>query len=111
MLYRAVEHSERENKTCRQRYLGLPTSTVRIFANGGTRNDLSFVPELSGQALESLACKLCGTPLIFQLVVLKEPFKIEEWAVWCRCFEEYGKQKFCTLNRTETDWAALATVE
>lgn len=88
----------------------LPTSTVKIFAKEGSRNDQSFVPELSGQALGSLACKLFGTLLIFHLIVFKEPFKIEMWTVWCRCIEEYGKQKFCTLNRTETDWAALATV-
>lgn len=92
----------------------LPTSTVKIFANEGSRNDLSFVPELSGQALGSLACKLFGSLLIFHLIVFKEPFKIEMWTVWYRCIEEYGeeygKQKFCTSNRTETDWAALATV-
>lgn len=32
----------------------LHTSTVKSFANEGVRYDLSFVPELSGQALGSV---------------------------------------------------------
>lgn len=98
-----TKHADRDTQSCL-------LAQLRFFANEGTRNDLSFVPELSGQALGSLGCKLCGTSLIFHLIMLKEPFKIEVWAVWGRCFEEYGKQKFCTLNRTGTDWVALTIV-
>lgn len=55
VLYRPVEHSGEENRTCRQRHSELLTSTVKVFASEDDRNDLSFVPGLSGQALGSVS--------------------------------------------------------
>lgn len=94
-----AEHADRDTQSCL-----LPQLRFLLVKAMGM---ICLVPGLSGQTLGSVSDL---QPLIFHLILLKVPFKIEVWAVWCRCFEEQGKQKFCTSNRSETAWAALATV-